>query len=82
MVKDITPELMDKVKHHVDLSYFVEEVDIALELEKEFDMLLADMEEKHEPKEPIVYDPELHDIETIMQKAINEKPKKTRKKKI
>ena len=26
-VKDITPELMDKVKHHTDLSYFVEEVE-------------------------------------------------------
>ncbi len=63
MVKDITPELMDKVKHHVDLGYFVEE-------------------EKHEPKEPTIYDPEKHDIETVIQKAINEKPKKTRKKKI
>lgn len=69
-VSDITPELMDKVKHHVDLSYFVEEVDVALELETEV--------EKHET----VYDPEKHDIETVMQKAINEKPKKTRKKKI
>ncbi len=64
-VSDITPELMDKVKHHVDLSYFVEE-------------------EKHEPKEPTIYDPELHDIETILQRELNEeKPKKkTRKKKI
>ncbi len=26
-VSDITPELMDKVKHHTDLSYFVEEYD-------------------------------------------------------
>lgn len=26
-VSDITPELMDKVKHHTDLSYFVEEVE-------------------------------------------------------
>ena len=83
-VSDITPELMDKVKHHVDLSYFVEEVDIALELEKEFDMLLAEMEEKHEPRKVIEYNPEEHDIETVIQKAINEeKPKKkTRKKKI
>lgn len=24
-VKDITPELVDKVKHHTDLTYFVEE---------------------------------------------------------
>jgi hypothetical protein len=77
-VSDITPELMDKVKHHVDLSYFVEEVDIALELEKEFDMLLSEMEEKHET----IYNPEEHDIETVLQKHLNEKPKKTRKKKI
>ena len=26
-VSDITPELMDRVKHHTDLSYFVEEVE-------------------------------------------------------
>lgn len=55
-VKDITPELVDKVKHHTDLTYFVEEV------------------EKHEPKKYITkYDPELHDIETIVQRAINQK---------
>jgi hypothetical protein len=59
-VSDITPELMDKVKHHVDLSYFVEAV------------------EKHET----IYNPEEHDIETVLQKHLNEKPKKTRKKKI
>jgi hypothetical protein len=58
-VSDITPELMDKVKHHVDLSYFVEEVE----------------------KPETIYNPEEHDIETVLQKVLNEKPKKTRKKK-
>ena len=61
-VGDITPELVDKMKHYTDLSYFVE---------------------KHEPQKVIKYVPELHDVETVMQKALNEEPKKkrTRKKK-
>jgi hypothetical protein len=61
-VGDITAELVDKMKHYTDLSYFVE---------------------KHEPQKVTKYDPELHDVETVMQKALNEEPKKkrTRKKK-
>ena len=61
-VGDITAELVDKMKHYTDLSYFVE---------------------KHEPQKVTKYVPKLHDVETVMQKALNEEPKKkrTRKKK-
>ena len=64
-VSDITPELIEKVKHHTDLSYFVEEV------------------EKEEIKIITTYDPETHDIETVIQNILNEEPKKknTNKKK-
>jgi hypothetical protein len=92
-VSDITPELMDKVKHHVDLSYFVEEVEIPKlsdEALKKWEAVndkiieavaekIVEEVEKHET----IYNPEEHDIETVLQKHLNEKPKKkTRKKKI
>jgi len=54
-VSDITPDLIEKVKHHTDLSYFVEEV------------------EKEEIKVVTTYDPETHDIKTIIQASTTPK---------
>lgn len=81
-VKDITPELVDKMKHHTDLSYFVEEVEPILEYKSKYNAI----HDKYtpEPKEYITeYNPEQHDIETVMQSLLNEEEpkKKTRKKK-
>ena len=59
-VSDITQDHIEKAKHYVDLSHFVEE----------------------QEKKVVVYTPEIHEIETVIQKAINEpKQRKPRKRK-
>jgi hypothetical protein len=71
-VSDITQDHIDRAKHYCDLSTYVEEVQIV--------------------SEPTVYNPDIHDAETVMQSLLNddrieqltelqEKPKRTRKRK-
>ena len=71
-VSDITPEHIERAKHYCDLSVYVEEV--------------------KKVSRPTEYKAEVHDAETVMQSILNDerieqltelqqKPKRTRKKK-
>jgi hypothetical protein len=62
-VKDITYELIERVRHHADLSYYVEE---DIEVPEPYFELQTE------------YIPEEHDIETVMQEVIK-KPRKKKK---
>jgi hypothetical protein len=62
-VKDITYELIERVRHHADLSYYVEG---DIEVPEPYFGLQTE------------YIPEEHDIEMVMQEAIK-KPRKKKK---
>ena len=57
-VSDITPELMDRVKHHTDLSYFVEEYEPITEYIPELHDAETVMQEilNYEPKYEGIHD--------------------------
>ena len=86
-VKDITYELIERVRHHADLSYYVEEyvptLSVTFTTKKDEPSDLLKGFEYVEFNDNLVelqteYIPEEHDIETVLQEVIK-KPRKKKK---